>query len=153
AAVIRFNGAFGGFRLEPRVRLGVGHDLPANMVFTLGGADGFPGLHLGERPGDNEALVSLTLTRPLIGPIRLRIGGAWGRTAFGETSFLTPNGDVRPDRILPGAYTAGRWFGPEGWLVGARVGVGSDTPIGPVRLEYGVNDAGRKVVFLRVGRW
>jgi hypothetical protein len=153
ALAMRFSGALAGFRLEPRMRLGVGQNLPANRVFTLGGTDGFPGLHLGERPGDNEFLTSLALSRPLLGSIQLRIGGAWGRTAFGETSFIDPTGQLAPDRILPGAFQAGRFLGTGGWLLGGRFGVGAETPIGPVRLEYGFNDADRRAVFLRVGRW
>jgi NTE family protein len=143
----------GALRLEPRLLIGVGHDLPADQVFSLGGSEGFPGLHLGERPGDSQVLVSLTAVRPLIGPINLRVEGAWGRTAFGATEFLTDQGELSPNRILPGAFVSGGLLGGRGWLLGGRIGLGSDTPIGPIRLEVGVNDQRRSAVFFRVGQW
>ena len=31
--------------------------------------------------------------------------------------------------------------------------VGADTPVGPVRFEYGVALHGRNAVFVRLGRW
>lgn len=120
----------GTVRIEPRIRLGIGEELPVALTIPLGGEDGFPGLHLGERRGDREAFFSLALSRAVAGPLRIRVLGAVGRTAF-----------------------AGGLFSRGGWLVGTRVGVGSDTPLGPVRVEYGWNDAGREALFLRVGRW
>jgi hypothetical protein len=134
SAEINFRGAFGPVRLEHRLRIGVGQTLPAGLTFPLGGEDGFPGLHLGERRGDREAFTAVSLSRRIVGPLRLRLTGAYGRTAF-ET----------PSR--------GSLFGRGGWLVGGRVGVGSDTPLGPVRVEYGWNDLGREALYLRVGRW
>ena len=47
----------GAFRLEPRLRLGWGERLPLQATFPLGGEDGFPGLHLGERRGDREVVL------------------------------------------------------------------------------------------------
>jgi hypothetical protein len=37
--------------------------------------------------------------------------------------------------------------------VGERFGIGADTPLGPVRFEYGTNALGRGGVFVRIGRW
>src|SRR5690606_31869566 len=42
------------FTIEPSTRAGIGRDLPTHAAFNLGGTEGFPGLHLGERLGDNE---------------------------------------------------------------------------------------------------
>ncbi|MEP6591104.1 MAG: patatin-like phospholipase family protein [Gemmatimonadota bacterium] len=140
-------GVIAGVRLEQRVRLGVGETLPAGLTFSLGGDEGFPGLHLGERRGDREAFTSLALSRRIAGPLRLRITGAYGRTAF----TTVPTSLVGGTRLQP--VVIGGLFGKGGWLLGARVGVGSDTPLGPVRLEYGWNDAGREALYLRVGRW
>jgi hypothetical protein len=38
-------------------------------------------------------------------------------------------------------------------MTGIRAGVGAETPVGPVRLEYGVANGGRGAVFVRLGRW
>lgn len=129
-ADVRGRTKVGTVRVEPRIRLGIGEELPVALTIPLGGEDGFPGLHLGERRGDREAFFSLAISRAVAGPLRIRVLGAVGRTAV-----------------------AGGLFGRGGWLVGTRVGVGSDTPLGPVQVEYGWNDAGREALFLRVGRW
>ena len=120
----------GGLRLRPRIRLGWGDRLPLQATLPLGGDDGFPGLHLGERRGDREALVSLLFTYALKRPFVGRLELATGRSALG-----------------------GPLIDSEGWLAGARVGVGAETPVGPVRLEYGVTSGGREAVFVRLGRW
>lgn len=143
-ADVRFRGSIGPYRIEHRIRIGAGDALPPALTFALGGDDGFPGLHLGERRGDREVFTSLSLSRRIAGPIRLRVQGAFGRTAFGDL----------PPTFLPAARTAGDGlFAKGGWIAGARVGLGSDTPLGPVRVEYGWNDQGREALFLRVGRW
>lgn len=61
--------------------------------------DGFPGLHLGERRGDREALLSLMLTYALKGPFVGRVQLATGRSSFG-----------------------GPLLGSSDWVVGARAG-------------------------------
>jgi NTE family protein len=120
----------GRFRLEPRLRLGWGEGLPVQATFPLGGEDGFPGLHIGERRGDRELVLSALLTYALKAPFVARIEMAGGRSAFG-----------------------GGVFGSEGWLAGVRAGLGAETPLGPVRFEYGLTHAGREAVFIRLGRW
>ena len=120
----------GRFRLRPRVQIGWGEHLPLQATFPLGGDDGFPGLHLGEYRGDRETLVDLMATYPLRGPFVARVELATGRTALG-----------------------GSLFGSGRWRVGVRAGLGAETPVGPVRLEYGVADGGRGAVFVRLGRW
>lgn len=137
----------GSLGLEERIRLGVGEKLPAGLTFPLGGEDGFPGLHLGERRGDRESFASLTASYHLIGPLRIRATGAFGRTAFSER----PATAIGAVSLQPMA--AGGVFGKGGWLLGGRLGVGSETPLGPVRVEYGWNDAGREALYLRAGRW
>jgi predicted acylesterase/phospholipase RssA len=129
-----FDGAasmkFGPIRLRPGVRLGWGERLPLQATFPLGGDDGFPGLHIGERRGDREALVRLLLTYVLKGPFVGRVEVATGRTALG-----------------------GPVVDSDGWIVGARAGLGAETPVGPVRFEYGLASGGRGAVFVRLGRW
>ncbi|HEU5169370.1 MAG TPA: patatin-like phospholipase family protein [Gemmatimonadales bacterium] len=119
-----------GVALTPRIRLGWGDDLPLQAAFPLGGFDGFPGLHLTERRGQREAMASLLASRPVTSRASLRLELAAGRTA--DTGGL---------------------LGNAGWLGGARVGLHVDTPIGPVRLEYGYNTDERGALLVRVGRW
>ncbi|HEU4680814.1 MAG TPA: hypothetical protein VFS51_03655, partial [Gemmatimonadales bacterium] len=120
----------GPVRLRPRIQIGWGERLPLQATFPLGGEDGFPGLHLGERRGDRELLLDLLITYALKGPFVGRLELATGRTASG-----------------------GQLFGSNGWRAGARAGVGAETPLGPVRLEYGIADGGRGAVFVRLGKW
>jgi predicted acylesterase/phospholipase RssA len=122
--------SIGRLRVTPRVRYGWGEELPSQLSFTLGGEEGFPGLHIGERRGDREGYASTLLTYPVLGPLVMRVELAGGATAIG--------GDLLPR---------------EGWLAGARAGLGLDTPVGPIRAEYGYNSAHRGTLFIRVGRW
>lgn len=142
----RFRGTVGRFRFEQQVRVGTGRGLPAGRTFTLGGDDGFPGLHLGERRGDREVFTSIAVSRRIVGPMRLRLTAAVGRTAFGGVASPIIADDQR-------GFTIGPLFARGGWLVGVRAGVASETPLGPVRVEYGWNDAGREALLLRLGRW
>jgi predicted acylesterase/phospholipase RssA len=124
------HGRIGAIRLRPRLRLGWGEDLPLQATFPLGGEDGFPGLHIGERRGDREAMLDLLLTYPLWGPFVGRLEAATGRSGNG-----------------------GPLLDKEGWEAGARIGLGAETPVGPVRFEYGLATEGRTAVFVRLGRW
>ncbi len=154
---VRTRSYLGSMRLEPHLRLGIGERLPVVLTFPLGGDDGFPGLHLGERRGDREAYASLALSRAVVGPLRLRVLGAIGRTAVGDVPTTLIGARSADHRVMGHHETLVRQRGglvaAGGWLTGARVGVGSDTPLGPVQVEYGWNDAGREALFLRVGRW
>jgi predicted acylesterase/phospholipase RssA len=123
------NARLGPLRLRPRLRFGWGEDLPLQSSFQLGGEDGFPGLHIGERRGDREILVDLLVTYPLKGPFVGRLELASGRSAAG-----------------------GPMFSSDGWLAGGRLGIGAETPVGPVRFEYGVSGS-QDAYFVRLGRW
>ncbi|MEA2722808.1 MAG: hypothetical protein QOH59_579 [Gemmatimonadales bacterium] len=129
-----FDGEFslktGALRLAPRLRAGWGERLPLQGTFPLGGEDGFPGLHIGERRGDRELVLSTLLTYALKGPFVGRIELAAGRSAFG-----------------------GGLLASDGWLAGVRAGLGAETPVGPLRFEYGLTHGGREAVFVRLGRW
>jgi hypothetical protein len=120
----------GPVRLFPRVRLAYGERLPLQLGVPLGGDDGFPGLHIGERRGDREAMLSLLLSAPIKGPLLVRVELATGRSAVG-----------------------GGLLGSDGWDAGIRAGVGAETPLGPVRFEYGLATKGRDAIFVRLGRW
>ena len=123
-------GRAGSVRLVPRLRLAWGEDLPLQLGVPLGGNDGFPGLHIGERRGDREAMLDVLASTPLKGPLLVRAELAVGRSAIG-----------------------GPFLNSEGWVAGARVGVGAETPLGPVRFEYGLATRGRDALFVRLGRW
>ena len=119
-----------GFRAIPGVRFGWGKDLPLQRTFPLGGMDGFPGLKIGERRGDRELMVQVLVTKRVLGPVLVRLTAASGQTAVGGPTL------------------------PQGrWETGGRLGLGAETPIGPIRVEYGVAGGGRNGVFLRVGEW
>ncbi len=120
----------GVVRLSPRLRVGWGEDMPLHQQYPLGGKDGFPGLHIGERRGDREAMAGVTLAAPVVGPLLARVEVATGRTAAG-----------------------GSLLDDDGWVGGIRAGLGADTPVGPVRFEYGYSTEDRGAVFVRLGEW
>jgi hypothetical protein len=122
--------AIGALHVTPRLRYGWGENLPSQLSYSLGGDEGFPGLHIGERRGDRESYASTLFTYRVLGPVLVRLELAAGATAIG--------GDLVPRN---------------GWLAGARAGLGVDTPVGPIRAEYGYNSEHRGTVFIRVGRW
>ncbi len=120
----------GGVRLTPILRFGYGKDLPLQRTFQLGGSEGFPGLYIGELRGDRETSAQLVAERRLFGPASLRATVVSGQVAMG--------GPVIP---------RGRWH------TGGRLGLGAATPLGPIRVEYGLTREGRNGVFFRVGEW
>ncbi len=120
----------GALRIRPRFRVGWGEDLPLDLEFPLGGELGFPGLGLGERRGNREVVVGTALTYPVIRILHARVEVVVGRTA-----------------------RDGALLGSDDWLVGARFGLGAETPLGPLRFEYGVTEDDRGAFFIRIGRW
>lgn len=120
----------GVVRVAPRLRLGWGEGLPLQLGFPLGGDEGFPGYHVGERRGEREAMVGVLITVPVQGPLLARLELAAGGTDATQTKFVDG-----------------------GWTAGARIGLGAATPVGPVRFEYGLGLRGRNALFVRLGRW
>jgi predicted acylesterase/phospholipase RssA len=120
----------GRLKIRPRARLGWGEDLPLDLQFPLGGHQGFPGLHLGERRGSREVLAGVTLSHPIVRILDGRLDFVVGRSA-----------------------ADGPLFASEDWLFGVRLGIGTDTPIGPVRVEYGITEQERDALFIRIGQW
>ena len=129
-----FDGEFsirtGALRLAPRLRAGWGEQLPAPGHLPPGRGRRFSGASLGERRGDREFVLSTLLTYALKGPFVGRMELAAGRSAFG-----------------------GGLLASDGWLAGVRAGLGAETPVGPLRFEYGLTQEGREAVFVRLGRW
>lgn len=120
----------GPVSFRPLVRLGWGRRLPLQYTFALGGSDGFPGAHIGELRGDREAMAGLALTMAVKGPLVVTAEAAAGRSALG-----------------------GPLLDSKGWIAGGRAGIGADTPIGPVRFDYGLASGGRSALRVRLGRW
>ncbi|HEX9895559.1 MAG TPA: patatin-like phospholipase family protein [Gemmatimonadales bacterium] len=120
----------GRLTLAPSARLGWGQRLPLQNRFPLGGDEGFPGLAVEERRGDRELSAGLQAAWKLRDQVSLLLLLAGGRIADG-----------------------GGLFEDDGWLGGLRTGIGLDTAIGPVRLEYGAASNGRDQLFVRIGRW
>jgi NTE family protein len=118
----------GGFGITTELRYGAGRELPLQLTFPLGGYEGFPGLHIEERRGNREAMARVTAVHRLVRPWDIRIQGAVGQVD--DTDGPLPHGR---------------------WLVGGRVGLGLDTPLGLVRIEYGRNSADRDRFFVRIG--
>jgi NTE family protein len=123
-------GKLGAVRVLPRLRLGWGEDLPLQAAFALGGDEGFPGLHIGERRGDREAMLALRVTAPIRGPLLGSVELAAGRAAAG-----------------------GGLLDRDDWVGGVRAGIGAETPVGPVRFEYGYSTEDRGALLVRLGRW
>jgi NTE family protein len=126
----------GRFTLIRRVRVGWGEHLPHQARFPLGGDEGYPGLAVQEVRGDRELFVGLQSVLPLHGPLSARLLLAAGRVGVG-----------------------GSLVDFEDWIAGARAGIGVETPLGPVRFEYGVATRApqsartRSALFVRIGRW
>lgn len=122
---------FGRLTTESALRVGAATaGAPLTARFVLGGDEGFAGLRIGERRALATASLSTDLGFPILGPL-----GAVVTLMSGRSSDA-------PGRVLAGP-----------WLAGARAGIGTASPIGPVRLQYGVSDGGRGMWFLRLGRW
>jgi predicted acylesterase/phospholipase RssA len=105
-------------------------EAPYHAWFLLGGTDGFPGLNVGESIGTRTASYMLDATRPLYGPLNTQV------------TVMTGTVNRSTDFTLGGK-----------WLFGARVGIGADLAIGPIRLQYGLSTTGRRQWFARIGRW
>ena len=105
-------------------------EAPYTAWFLLGGTEGFPGLNVRESIGTWTASYMLDAARHLYGPLNTQVTGMTGTVSRSA------------DRAFGGA-----------WLFGARVGIGADSPIGPIRLQYGLSTTGRRQWFARIGRW
>jgi len=131
---VSHSSTFGRVEITPHVRAGWGRELPIHHTFTLGGLDGFAGLRMLEQRGDRELFGSLLVRWPLAAQLHARIEPMVGVT--GVDDFFSGPG------ALDGKI-----------LVGARVGVDLPTPIGPIRVEEGFNNQGRRQALIRVGLW
>lgn len=125
----------GALEIRPRLRFGWGSALPVQHTFTLGGLDGFAGLRMLEMRGEQEAFASILLRRRIWRGVKARVEPMAGIVGSG-TGLFERRG------ALEGVL-----------LVGARAGVEFDSPIGPIRVEHGLNDRDRRQALIRVGYW
>jgi predicted acylesterase/phospholipase RssA len=125
-----------GLEARGRLRAGWGNRLPVQHTFTLGGDDGFAGLRIGEIRGSQEGFASLAIRRSIAPLFRLRVEGMAGAIGRGD-GFL---------RQRDSTYY-GRVYG------GVRFGFETPTPIGPIRVEEGLNNAGTRALLFRLGYW
>jgi hypothetical protein len=126
----------GSTQLRFRARVGWGNRLPVQQTFSLGGSDGFAGLRIGDIRGSQEAYAALQLKRGIVPQLRFVLEGMIGAVGDGY-GFLAR----RDSTELGRAYA------------GVRVGFEATTPIGPIRVEEGVNHLGARVLLVRVGYW
>jgi hypothetical protein len=122
------------FILRPRAAAGWGEALPLAALFTLGGPQGFPGLRIGERRGDQFAFASLAILRRIRGPLYARVEVGRGRTALAHA--------WRPEMLAAAA---------SGWVSGGELGLTTDTPLGPFLIGYGLASTDRPVFKIRLG--
>lgn len=108
--------------------------MPLTALFPLGGPQGFPGLRIGERRGDQFAFASLALLRRIRGPLYARVELGRGRTVIAHPEHA---------EVLA---TAGR-----GWVTGGEVALTTDTPLGPFLIGYGIATTDRPVFKIRLG--
>lgn len=121
----------GRWKVRPHVHYGIGESLPLHLGFPLGGEiEGFAGRHIGENRSLQEASAGLTIVRPVLGAVSLRIEPMVG--AVGAAESVLPRGDV---------------------IAGGRIGLNLATSIGPIRAEYGLSESGRNALLVRLGRW
>ena len=125
-----------GLQARLRVRAGWGNRLPIQSTFTLGGSDGFAGLRIGEIRGSQEVFASMQLRRRVAPQLRFVVEGMAGVVGRGN-GFL-----AREDSSY-----FGKIYG------GVRAGLEANTPIGPIRVQEGVNNAGTRSLLFRVGYW
>ena len=123
------------FTFIPGVRLGLGHDLPEQETFSLGGDDGFAGYRRYEVRGTFENTTTFMLKYALVGPISL--------TASSEDGVIVDADSVRASITRP----------PLHFVDGNRYGVEIETVLGPMRIEVGHNTEGRQQASFSIGAW
>jgi hypothetical protein len=119
------------YTLIPRLRLGIGNDLPLHETFSLGGYESFPGFRVFERRSAVESITSWLLKYRVSGPVVLTI----------ESSVA---GIANQDPVT-------REYVQEPGIAGEAVGLEVATPLGPVRIAYGHNTIGRKQATFTIG--
>ncbi len=121
--------------VTPKIRAGVGTDLPNHETYSVGGFDGFPGYKVFEVRGSQEFSGSMLFRVAVKGPLHIRLEPAVMR--------MNDENELRASIISL----------PSGWIGGVRGGLDIGTPIGPIRFEIGRNSAGKTQGAVVVGNW
>jgi len=118
------------YGIRSLLRAGVGSDLPLQLTFPLGGAAGFPGIRPAQLRGSMELSGQADFWYRIMGPL--------------EAQLDLGAGSISEE---------GHFFGGDSWLAGVRLGLGANTPLGPVKAGYGWATNGRGALLVRVFRW
>lgn len=124
----------GDLTLRPRGSIGWGAELPLAAQYTLGGAQGFPGLRLHERRGNRAGFASLQALHPIVSVLHASLEFGVGFTSSSQS---------RLPQLMSGVAT--------GNVFGGEIGVAASTPMGPLRLTYGIARNDRPVFKIRLG--
>jgi hypothetical protein len=120
------------FTFESTLSAVLGEHLPLQSSAFLGGNDvGFPGFRIQELRGAQAASAAMHVAYAIYGP--LSVQGLVAGGALQQTNY--------------GVFNDARGY------FGARAGLGVTTALGPVAIEYGVNDRGRSNLWMRFGDW
>jgi predicted acylesterase/phospholipase RssA len=133
---------FGRLSLRPRLRAAWGQSLPLHLTFPIGGKEGFAGLRRDELRGDTERLAAVVASFRITGQLLMRVEFMAGQIAY-QSYSVADSADAPATVVVPQPDR----------VSGVRGGFGADTPVGPVRVEYGLNSRRRHSVFIRLGRW
>jgi len=108
--------------LALRLRAGWGRDLPSEKKFKIGGQDTLRGYTLNEFEGDREILGTLEMRFPSTKDFRIVL--------------FVDSGSVWEESSLPEKFKTG-------WGIGLRI----NTPLGLMRLDYGIREKGNEFHF------
>ncbi len=130
--VARIVQSVGRWTLQPQLRLAWANEgTPSHLRPALGDKDGFAGMRINSGLGGREAMASLDAGYALVGPLRLQVTGMAGQS-WSTKGVRLFDQDV---------------------VMGLRAGVGIESPIGPIRIQYGRNSLQQRAWFVRVARW
>jgi len=132
SAELRLSRRWHTYMLQPTISAVVGEHLPLQNSAFLGGNEvGFPGFLLRELHGSQTVVAALHVAHPVYGAVSVQ-----GLVAGGALQ-----------QAAGGVFRQARGY------FGARAGVGISTALGPIAVEYGLNDRGRGNLWMRFGDW
>jgi NTE family protein len=122
----------------PRLRLGIGNDLPLHETFALGGYEAFPGYRVFEIRSSLESHTSWIVKYQVTGPLFLTLENA-GAAVWDQ--------DPVTHEYVQKLQQEDKTFG------GEALGLELTTPLGPIKVGYGHNWIGRKQATFSIGSW
>ena len=132
SAELRLSLRWHTYTLQPTISAVIGEHLPLQSSAFLGGNEvGFPGFLIHELRGSQSVVAALHVAHPIYGAVSVQ-----GLVAGGALQ-----------------QADGGFFSQATGYFGVRAGVGVATALGPISIEYGVNDRGRGNLWMRWGDW